>query len=348
MRIAITYNADTHLKPHLNPVERLCEDDVAVTARDVLAALEPAHDCELIAVGDCTLSALQAVRESCPDLVVNLCESVRGHARGEAHFAHALDLLGLPSCGCDAVTLALCQDKGIVKRLLRQAGIPSPPGFSLDPTCPQDQVDRELAGLLAHAGRVIVKPAREDGGLGIDCDSVVSDLPAARARVRALWARFAQPALVEAYVTGPEYNLGLYQGPRGLVDLPPGAVVFNPDVDAARHVVGYRHKWDSASQEYNSFDVHVAAALAPAVHAELVSTCARAVATLGGAGYYRFDARQGADGRIHVLDVNPHPDIGPDSGFRRALAAAGIAFTAFLEDLFAARLGRSAAWRSAA
>lgn len=346
MRIAITYNADTHLKPHLNPVERLCEDDVAVSARDVLAALEPAHTCALLAVGDCMVSALQAIREFSPDLVVNLCESVRGQTRGEAHFAHALDLLGLPSCGCDAVTLALCQDKGIVKRLLRQVGVPTPPGFALEPGCPFDQVD--LEALLAHAGRVIVKPSREDGGLGIDCDSVVADPAAARARVRDIWARFDQAALVEAFIAGPEYNLGLYRGPHGLVDLPPGAVVWSPDVDPAQHVVGYRHKWDAASQEYRSFDVHVAAVLDPEVHAEIVRTCARAVTTLGGAGYYRFDVRQGEDGKIYILDVNPHPDIGPDSGFRRALAAAGIHFTSFLEQLFEARLRRSAPWRSAA
>ena len=110
MKIAITYNADTHLKPHLNEVERLGEDEVAESALDVHAALSQHHHCELFPVGDCIAGALLAIRDYAPDLVFNLCEGVLGRTRWEAHFVLALDLLGVPYCGCDAVTIALTQD----------------------------------------------------------------------------------------------------------------------------------------------------------------------------------------------------------------------------------------------
>ena len=64
MKIAITYNADTHLKPHLNEVERLGEDEVAESARDVFAALSRHYDCALFPVGDCITTALLEIRAS--------------------------------------------------------------------------------------------------------------------------------------------------------------------------------------------------------------------------------------------------------------------------------------------
>ena len=133
MRIAITYNADTHLKPHLNEIERLGEDEVAESARDVHAALAAAHHCALLPVGDCITTGLQAIRDFAPDLVFNLCEGVLGRTRWEAHFVLALDLLRIPYCGCDAVTIALCQDKGFIKHFLQQIGVYTPPGYETDP-----------------------------------------------------------------------------------------------------------------------------------------------------------------------------------------------------------------------
>ena len=55
------------------------------------------------------------------------------------------------------------------------------------------------------------------------------------------------------------------------------------------------------------------------------------------AGVYEFVVREDGDGRLHVLDVNANPDIGAGSGFRKALAAAGIGFEEFLAELIAGR-----------
>ncbi len=349
MRIAITYNADTHLKPHLNDIERLGEDEVAESARDVHAALAGAHTCALLPVGDCITSGLQAIRDFAPDLVFNLCEGVLGRTRWEAHFVLALDLLGIPYCGCDAVTIALCQDKAFVKQFLRQIGASTPPGFALAPGCPEGQALRDIEALLAGPGRVIVKPAREDGGLGVDETSVVRDARSALARVRAVWSHYQQPALVEAFIDGPEYNLALYSDGRELVALPPGQIVFSDALTPEQRVVGWKAKWDVGSREDLATESRIVRNLDPALHADLLQTCTRAATMLGMTGYCRFDLRQGPDGRIHIIDVNANPDIGPGSGFRKALAAADIPFTSFLEQLIAARLrARSEAWRSAA
>ena len=87
----------------------------------------------------------------------------------------------------------------------------------------------------------------------------------------------------------------------------------------------------------------------PALHAEITATCRHVAAMMGMAGYCRFDLRQGADGRIQIIDINANPDIGPGSGFRKALAAASIRFEDFLGELIDALLQtRREPWRSAA
>ena len=230
MKIAITYNADTHLKPHLNEVERLGEDEVAESARDVYTALSRQYDCALFPVGDCITTALLEIRAYAPDVVFNLCEGVLGRTHWEAHFVLALDLLGIPYCGCDAVTIALTQDKGFIKQLLRQIGAPTPEGLAVPPGSAEETVLADIAGQLTRAvsGRVIVKPCSEDGSHGVDTTSVVDSPEAALARCREIWAVYQQSALVETFVDGKEYNLALYASSRGVVTLPPGEIVFAP------------------------------------------------------------------------------------------------------------------------
>ena len=351
MKIAITYNADTHLKPHLNEVERLGEDEVAESARDVYAALSASHHCELFPVGDCIAAALLAIRAFAPDVVFNLCEGVLGRTRWEAHFVLALDLLGIPYCGCDAVTIALTQDKGFIKQLLRQIGAPTPEGLAVAAGCPEDQVSAQIEAMLLRApsGRVIVKPIREDGGIGVDASSVIADAAGAMDRCRSIWQQYQQPALVEAFLDGKEYNLSLYASEQGLVTLPPGEIRFAPALRAEERVVGWKAKWDLGSVEDLSTESRIARDMDPATHAEITATCRHVAAMMGMSGYCRFDLRQGPDGRINIIDINANPDIGPGSGFRKALAAADIRFEDFLEELIGARLrAQRVPWRSAA
>ncbi len=340
MNIAIVYNADTHLKPHLNPVERLCEDDVLESARDIQATLAQRHHCTLIPVGDCIARSLAEIRDHAPDLVFNLCESVRGRADWEPHFALALDMIGIRYCGCDAVTLALTQDKGLVKLLLREFDVPTPAGFAVGPDCCETELLANIAALLdrAASGHVIIKPSREDGGIGVDASGVVNDPATALDRCRVVWANYRQPALVETFIDGKEYNLALYASPRGLVTLPPGEIVFAPNIAPEARIVGWKAKWSVDSAEYLGSESRIAHDLDAAVHAEITSTCQRVAALIGMDGYCRFDLRRAHDdGRIYVIDINPNPALTPDTGFRKALAAAGIPFADFLDELIHVR-----------
>jgi len=335
MKIAITYNADAAAKPHLREAD---PRQVAASAREVFAALSHSHECALFPVAD-RIAALRSIRAFAPDLVFNLCEGVLGHSGWDAHFVLALELLGIPCCGCDAVSIALTQDKAMMKGLLRRIGAPTPDGFAAAVGCPEDQLLADLQALLATSasGRVIIKPSREDAGIGVDATSVVADPAAGLARCRALWATHRQPALIEAFIAGAEYNLALYAGRRGLVTLPPGQIVFAPALAPDQRIVGWRAKWDLGSPEDLATASCIVREMPPALHAAITSTCRHVASTLGLTGYCRFDLREGVDGQLHVLDVNANPDIGAGSGFRKALAAAGVGFEDFLAELIAGR-----------
>lgn len=309
MRIAVAYNDDLSRKQHLNPIELLGEAEVIDTAREIADLL----GADLVPVGDDILGALESLRRY--DAVINLCEGVLGNPGLEMHFALALEMLGIPFTGCDPTATALCADKALVKKLLAASGIPTP-----------------RAGDEARFP-VIVKPALHHAGVGIDAASVVHT-PEER-DARAQWVRetYGQPALVEEFIDGRELNQSFFLGRA----LPPGEVVFGDDLAPAERVVGWKAKWDAGSREDLGTRNRTPAEIDDATREALIRICSRAVDVLGlGTGYCRFDVRQDAAGRLYIIDVNPNPDLGRDTGFRKALAAADIEFRDFLTALMMA------------
>src|SRR6185369_7432334 len=167
-RLFVAYNDDVDLKPHLNDIEKIGEAESAESAREIAEIL----GAELYAVRD-VRAALRDLRNA--DLVFNLCEGVLGNPRYEMHFALALEMLGIPFTGADPIAVGLCSDKILVKRLLAAHGI----------TTPRDDVFP-----------AIVKPSREDAGVGIDAASVVKTKEEADARRRFIEDTYCQPALI--------------------------------------------------------------------------------------------------------------------------------------------------------
>jgi D-alanine-D-alanine ligase len=304
-RLAVAFNDDLHRKPHLNETERIGEAEVIETASEIAELL----GADLVPVGDDVPAALRALQRY--DAVVNLCEGVLGNPRLEMNFALAMEMLGIAFTGCDPLAAALCIDKLRAKRLLAAAGVPVP-----------------RAGVLP----AIVKPSREDAGIGIDATSVVHTPEALAEKVRAIEAIYRQPALVEEFVDGREFNQAIYCG----IVLPPGEVLFAGELAPHERVVGWKAKWAAGSREDRATVNRTPADVEEATRARIAAVCRQAEETLGIGGYCRFDLRQAADGGLFVVDVNPNPDIGRGTGFRKALDAAGTSFSDFLGTLIMA------------
>lgn len=309
--LAVAFNDDLHRKSHLNEIERIGEAESRDTAQEIAGIL----GADLVAVGDNIVSSLHKLTRY--DAVFNLCEGVLGLPRWEMNFAVAMEMYGIPFTGGDPIATAICGDKLLVRRLLLAAGIAVP-----------------RHGVLP----AIVKPSREDAGVGIDAASVVFTEESLRQRVEFVERTYRQPAVVEEFIDGRELNQAMYLGRL----LPPGEVVFAADLQPHERVVGWKAKWAAGSREDKSTVNRTPALIDEETKGKIGSLCRGAAELLGLDGYVRFDLRQRADGTLCIIDINPNPDIGRGTGFRKALDAGGVSFPDFLGALMmAARQRRS-------
>jgi len=97
--------------------------------------------------------------------------------------------------------LSLTLDKGMTKRVIRDAGIPTADFTVVKNT-------REITD-VALPYPLFVKPVAEGTGKGISGDSIIPDSVALQSRCRYLLKRFHQPVLVETYLTGREFTVGI-------------------------------------------------------------------------------------------------------------------------------------------
>jgi D-alanine-D-alanine ligase len=253
------------------------------------------------------------------DVVVNLCEGVLGHPDWEKNFALGLEMLGIAHTSCEPIAIGICTDKKLVKHILLASGIPTPRFWHGE-----------------EGGTWIVKPSREDAGIGIDAASVVSSTTEIETRVKYVEETYRQPALVEEFIDGRELSQAIYFSTTGPVVLPPGEIVFGDGLASNERIVGWKAKWDDGSREDRGTRNRTPAVIDDKTRHELKDICLRVASTLGLSGYVRFDLRQSQAGQLFIVDINPNPDIGRGSGFRKALDAAGIAFADFLKALIMA------------
>ncbi len=313
------------------------EAGVLDEVRAVAAALERAG-LPCVCADAATLDELPAVLSAHPEPVVfNLVEGFQRHSEQAALVPAVCEAHGRGCTGNDAACQALALDKWRAKAVLRAAGLPVPDDRLVPPGA-------RLAARDMPRLPVIVKPVGADASEGIHADSVVRRpgraLASAIARVHRL---FHQPALIESFVGERELNVSVLQRGRRVDVLPIAEIEFR-DFGAARpRIVDYAAKWNTASFEYRNTVRVIPARLSARVTAEARRLARAAWDALGCRDYARVDFRLAADGKLFILEVNPNPDIGPESGFTAALRAAHISFAAFVRGQVANAAARRAA-----
>ncbi len=317
------------------------DDALAVQAVDTqLAALERAL-CELghvplrvEAEPDLarTARALVAARA---DLVFHCAESLGGDARGEALVASMLAHLDLPYTGSTPGPISDALDKPRARAILQAHGVAVPRGFVLED-------ERGPLPGDAGNGRWIVKPAHEDASHGIELESVVADERALRARVRHVRTTYAQPALVEEFVEGREFNVGIVGSGVAARVLPLAEIDYTNFPAGQPRLVTYKAKWVESSPEYLGSPA-VPAALDAALDARIRDAALRAYRVLGLSGYGRVDLRLSARDEPLVLEVNPNPDLSPGAGLALAAARGGLSYAQLVETILADALERAPA-----
>jgi D-alanine-D-alanine ligase len=293
MRIGVTYDlrAD-YLAMGFSP-EETAEFDSEIT----IAAICDALTCmghEPVRIGGVRKLAERLVAGERWDAVFNFCEGLKGVSR-EAQAPALLEAYDIPYVFSDPLTLALTLDKGMAKRVVRDAGVPTA-DFAV--------VERiEDVAKVALPFPLFLKPVAEGSGKGVNDRSKVVDKVALRVVAADLLARFAQPVLVETFLPGREFTVGIIGTGEDAEVLGVSEIV--PKAKFVGAGYGFENKETGWEEK-----VEIVCARGPEAGAagEVALGAWRALRCRDGG---RIDIRCDANGAPHFIEVNPLAGLRP-------------------------------------
>lgn len=296
-RVALTYN----LKRSTDAQE--AEFDSPKTVAALVEAIQ-ANGCDAVAI-EATPDITGRLEEI--DLVFNIAEGFRGRNR-ESQVPALLELLDIDFTGSDACCLALTLDKALAKAVVREKGIPTP-DFLLMQTG-KERLPKDLNYPL------FLKPVAEGSSKGIATKCVAHSAEEVVKAARELITQYRQPTLVEEFLPGREFTVGIL-GNKRLRMLPVMEVLFGPQ--NRDRVYSFEHKLDM--NEHVTFKVP--ADITPALHRQIEKVAKGAFRALGCRDVARIDLRMDEQGVVNFIECNPLPGLSPGFSDLCVIAEAG-------------------------
>jgi D-alanine-D-alanine ligase len=306
------------------------EHEILFTTEFVQRTLtEAGYDVSTLGVSRDPAVLLEGLRDFRPDVVFNLFEGLADFGDTEAHVAGLLEWLEIPYTGCPYQTLCLARGKHLTKHLLAGAGLPTAKFFVVEDLPVED---------CPLGWPVIVKPATQDASVGVDQSSVVTDLDRLNDRVAYLLENYGPPVLIEEFIRGREFSVGLVEAPELRV-LPVSEILFIDKDPDFWPIVTYDAKWKPGTRDYEATPPKYPARVSPRLSNKLELLAKRAFRLLGCRDYARVDFRVRGS-KPFILEVNPNPDFSPMAGLSGGLESAGIAHASFTVELVQRALAR--------
>ena len=227
------------------------EADAAVldTASKVAEALrELGFEVSELRVTSSLAGIQKELRKRGAELVFNLVESIDNDYGREWQVPTFLERHGFAYTGNGTRPLLLCRTKDRARRVLSKAGVRVARGFVVASSA--ELLRRKTPARFP----LFVKPARVDGSIGIDSESICHDAGSLLARVQKLEAHLPGPYLVEEFLPGKEINVAIFPSPeQGFVV--PTEIDFSPVPPEYPRIVTYDSKWNEDSPEFASKSV---------------------------------------------------------------------------------------------
>ena len=227
------------------------------------------------------------------DMVFNIAEGLRGFAR-EAQVPALLEAFDIPYVFSDPLVLSLALHKGMAKRVVRDNGLPTP-DFALVET-PDDIARVKLPYPL------FCKPVAEGTSKGIGKSSKVENTAALKRTCLELLARHNQPVLVETYLPGREFTVGIIGTGADAHVL--GVLEVSLNQGAESGIYSYHNK-----EHYESLVTYTLSRGKAETAAAKVAL--KAWRVLGCRDGGRVDIRLDDHGHAHFLEVNPLAGLHP-------------------------------------
>jgi D-alanine-D-alanine ligase len=322
LRIGMTYDLrDDYLAAGYGT-----EETAEFDSRETIEAIEAALTANSVTperIGNIRALAARLAAGERWDFVFNICEGLSGAGR-EAQVPALLEAYGIPFSFSDTLVMALSLHKGLTKHVLRDKGVPTAPFAVIETMADLDGFDLPYP--------VFAKPVAEGTGKGISPASQASGPPALRKVCRSLLTRFRQPVLVEAYLPGREFTVGILGSGRGAEAIAVLEVILADSAEAGGY--GYVNK-----EQCESRVVYRLAGDGEARAAAEVALAAWRALGCRDAG--RVDLRSDARGQPQFMEVNPLAGLHPTHSDLPILAAqAGLAYERLIGRILRSGLQR--------
>jgi D-alanine-D-alanine ligase len=227
------------------------------------------------------------------DMVFNIAEGLRGFGR-EAQVPAVLDAYEIPYTFSDPLVMALTLHKGMTQRVLRDLGVPVADFAIVEQESDIAAVDLPFP--------LFVKPVAEGTAKGITAQSKVNSRQELERECRRTLTTLRQPALVETFLPGREFTVGIAGTGADAVAL--GTLEIELLAQAEPHSYTYVNK-----ERCEELCRYTLADLTWAAQAEALSLVAWRGLGCRDAG--RVDLRADSVGKLRVMELNPLPGMHP-------------------------------------
>jgi len=298
LRVGITYNLKKDFSQRENqPIDFLEEFDSEETIDAIRKVLE-GEGHEVIKLGGDT-GLIDRLREASVDIVFNIAEGLQGRNR-EAHIPALLEFLNIPYTGSDPLTLSLTLDKAMAKRMVISENIPTPRFLKVERMEDLDGLDLRYP--------LFIKLCYEGSSKGVRLDSKILDPSSLEEKARGLLNTYRSPLLIEEFVKGPEFTVGILGNEDpfvlGVMQIeikgrPPEESIYSLEI---------KREWEEKVR------YHCPPSIDTSLLKKIEEVALRSYRTLGCRDVSRVDIRVGEDNLPYFLEVNPLPGLSPVYG----------------------------------
>jgi D-alanine-D-alanine ligase len=299
-------------KPEGIPPDAFADFDHIETVDSIRAALETDGHQTVFIQANADLP--YALRDEKPDICFNIAEGLGGDAR-EAQVPALLEMLQLPYTGSRVLANGISLDKTLTKRIWRDRRLPVAPFQEFSTGDEPLRTDLEFP--------LFVKPAREGTGMGVDMNAIVNNEAELRERAQYIINTYQQPALVETFLPGREFTVGILgRGDAKLYSRHPewyekdGFHRFPIlELDMTRSVTPMVYSQEAKSKdvgEEGAPGYFCPAEIEPELEKKLKHFAWRAHVVLGALDVSRTDVRLDARGNPRLIEINTLPGLTPD------------------------------------
>jgi D-alanine-D-alanine ligase len=292
LKIGITYDLrDDYLKEGYG-LEETAEFDLP----DTIEAIEKVildNGFQADRIGNVTALTRRLAADNRWDLVFNIAEGMYGFGR-EAQIPALLDAYNIPYTFSDPLGHTLSLHKGITKHVLRDLGIPTPDFAVVNSDAEIDKVNLPFP--------LFAKPVAEGTSKGITALSKITNHEELYRTCKHLLRTFKQPALIERYLPGREFTVGILGTGKNANALGVIEVILKPM--AEQNAYSYENK-----EHYENLVQYVLVDDDEARQAKGIALKVWRYLDLKDAG--RVDLRSDAHGAPHFMEVNSLAGLNP-------------------------------------